>query len=70
MISLNYYIRGSNPMAMNYGTPIKPYAEDEKRINEMVDHTGWSKSQVVQHMVAKTYDLVMSGTKAPKPGSD
>jgi len=57
-------------MAKEYGTPIKPYLSDADRIEAMADHTGWSKSQVVQHLVAKSYDMVMSGPGAPKPGSD
>jgi hypothetical protein len=62
--------RGSNPMAKQYGTPIKPYEGDALYIDNMAEHTGWSKSQVIQHMVAKTYDMVMNLPGAPKPGSD
>lgn len=62
--------RGSNPMAKEYGTPIKPYVDDAWRIAEMAAHTGWSKSEVIQHMVAKTYQTVVNGPGAPTPGSD
>lgn len=57
-------------MAKEYGTPIKPYLADSDRIQEMVNHTRWSKSQVIQHLVAKSYESVMSGPGAPDPGSD
>jgi len=56
-------------VAKEYGVPIKPYGIDAERIENMAKHTGWSKSQVIQHMVAKTYDTVMDGPGAPTPGS-
>jgi len=62
--------RGSNPMAIEYGTPIKPYIDDSDKIEKMVEHTGWSKSEVIQDMVAKSYDLVMNLPGRPKPGSN
>jgi len=55
-------------MAKEYGTPIKPYLSDSDKIDEMVDHTGWSKSEVIQDMVARSYGEVMNLPGAPKPG--
>jgi hypothetical protein len=57
-------------MAKEYGTPIKPYIKDSVWIESMCDHTGWSKSQLVGHLVAKSYDEIMNGPAAPKPGSN
>lgn len=64
------YNEGQQPMAREYGTPVRPYLSDSDKIDEMTEHTGWSKSQVVQHMVASVYDSVMSGPSAPRPGGN
>lgn len=57
-------------MAKEYGTSIRPYESESQMIETMCAHTGWSKAQMVQHLVAKCYDMVMSGPGQPKPGSD